>query len=255
MRGMIFVYVLLASVIGVLNRPALAEVPVGASMDGKVGVVTFGWRNPVAYETRVDNDRLTLRFSEPVGSGYGVVVAKLGSLVEWVRPGGDGKTLIFGFKRPTKVFAYYAGTAVMVELVPMAPRPNAGQSAAKDPDGAAAEIRTLKIGAQAVKATGLPKIGVRTGVHADYTRIVFDWTEDVAYKLSNQGGVVSIVFQRPAEIDLGRIERGKPRLIGAARSVVGPATTTVTLAVPAAAEIKDFLSGSKLVVDVKLAAG
>ena len=95
------------------------------------------------------------------------------------------------------------------------------------------------------------RIRVRSGVHPDYTRLVFDWEDTVPYEVNQDGSVVTIRFGRAANVDVGRLASNPPRMVGGIRALAGSAESTVAIAVPVNATVRHFLSGSKIVVDVR----
>ena len=91
---------------------------------------------------------------------------------------------------------------------------------------------------------------VRTGVHPGFTRVVFDWTVDVTYAVSREARRVTVAFGRAATVDLAAINRRLPRWIESADSRVTGGGLTVEFGVPESARVRDFRSGSKVVVDI-----
>ena len=58
--------------------------------------------------------------------------------------------------------------------------------------------------ASAAPAPAPPRVPVRSGVHSDYSRLVFDWPRQVPYTVEQNGAAVSIRFPVAAQIDPGR---------------------------------------------------
>lgn len=239
---------------------ALAErVPVRVEQSGKSSLITFAWQVPVAHQHTIDDGRLTVRFSRPIEGDFEAVARRLPDLIADPLPGADGRSVSFRLERPVEVFAFYTGTGVTVELLAdekaeaekPAVRAETSPGAVDVPVEPVTRARTLA-SAQAT-ATDAPEIRVRTGEHPDYTRVVFDFEEQVPYQAGVDAGVVTVRFQRPVRFQLGALTG--VRLIGAARTQVGNETTTVTLAVPATSDIRDFLSGAKVVIDVREPSG
>ena len=254
-----FICLLCLCAVVLASTPVTAEtVAVRAAKSGTSNVITFDWQEPVAHRHAIENGRLVIRFSRPIEGAYQPVLGALGGLIADVRPGADGRSVSFGLKRPVEVYAYYTGTAVTVELIESAKA--AASAPAKAPALAVGQVveaaatpvlaKEPQARAQAVSADA-PRISVRTGEHPDYTRVVFDFAEPTPYSISNAGGVVTIRFQRPAAIDVGPLNSGGTRLLGQARTSVSGGETTVQMAIPATAGVRDFQSGPKIVVDVR----
>ncbi len=240
-----------------VTSDAMAErVPVRVEQSGKSTLITFAWQVPVAHRHKLDGDRLTVSFSRPIEGDFAKIAQELPDLVADPAAGDDGRSVSFRLKQPAEVFAFYTGTGVTIELLrdeKAALKPSPPKTANGElidvPVEPVTESR-VKASAQAAPADA-PEIRVRTGEHPDYTRVVFDFEENTPYEASNDGGVVTLRFQRPARFSLGRLADGGVRLIGGARTSFGSGTTTVTMAVPPTSTIRDFLSGAKVVIDVR----
>lgn len=243
--------------------PASAErIAIRAEQNGKSSLITFAWTEPVAHQHKFENGRLTVRFSRPIEGAYQGIVDQLGGVVSDPRPGSDGRSVSFAVNKPVEVFAYYTGTAVTVELLQSAAAA-AALKPASTPTQAngnvvleAAPIRESRVlaSAQAVPADA-PVVRVRVGEHPDYTRIVFDFEAATDYQMNNAKGVVTLRFKGPAKIELGPLGTGTTRLIGGARSQISGGDTVVMLAVPPTSTVRDFLSGAKVVLDVREPSG
>ncbi|MEQ8504053.1 MAG: hypothetical protein RIB80_01920 [Rhodospirillales bacterium] len=102
-----------------------------------------------------------------------------------------------------------------------------------------------------VSAQGLAQVNVRAGGHATFTRVVFDWRNKVPYKLSKDGGLVTITFEAGAQIDDGDINRNPPLFVGGMRSATAGGRTVVVVAVPPNSTVRDFYAGTKVAIDVR----
>ncbi|MGJ3258637.1 MAG: hypothetical protein ACFE0S_03450 [Rhodospirillales bacterium] len=252
-------------VVGVLALGATAafaeRVPVRVEQSGKSSLITFAWQVPVAHQHNVEDGRLTVRFSRPIEGDFDALARRLPDLIADPRPGADGRSVSFRLERPVEVFAFYTGTGVTVELLAeeKAEAETPAVSAETSPGAVDVPVepvtRARTLASAQATAGDAPEIRVRTGEHPDYTRVVFDFEEQVPYQTAVDNGVVTVRFQRPARLQLGALADGGARLIGGARTQVEGGVTTVTLAVPATSEIRDFLSGAKVVIDVREPSG
>ena len=96
---------------------------------------------------------------------------------------------------------------------------------------------------------------MRTGRHPDYSRIVIDWPEKVDYQFDQKGGVVVIRFGNAADLQVADLKRRPPPYVGAVRARPGANETVLELAVTQSSDVRHFLSGSKLVLDVRRPTG
>ena len=55
-----------------------------------------------------------------------------------------------------------------------------------------------------------PEIGVRTGEHKGFSRLVFDWPEATGYSVEQAPGLAVVRFERAARLDLRRYHRDPP---------------------------------------------
>ena len=93
-------------------------------------------------------------------------------------------------------------------------------------------------------------LGLRTGEHDGYSRLVFDWTAPVGYRVEQAPGRAVLHFDRPARLDLSRFRADPPKLVTKAQARRTDAGLTVELTLPPGAGLRHFLSGPKVVLDV-----
>ena len=234
-----------------LAAPAAAEqVPVRAAAHDGYGRIVFNWAFPVPYSAVIEGGRLVVRFGEPIEASYGNVIRTLGGYITGAEPSGDGRSVIFALSGDYDLRDFPMGRAVVVDLMKKVPAdaqqsppaeeaPPPPRKAAAGPEPAAAPA----------PARGRP-IGVRTGEHEGFSRIVFDWPSKVGYRVSKTGGAVTITFESPADVDIGRLGARPPRNVLGASSELRDGRRTVTLTVAETSRVRDLLSGSKVVVDV-----
>jgi tetratricopeptide (TPR) repeat protein len=232
---------------------ALAE-PVGvrAARTNDYGRIVFVWKSPVTHDLKLDKRRLTVRFGRPIEASYQRVLGVLQNYVSEVRASADGRSVSFGLKRDFDAYSFDSGRKVIVELA--APPPPKAKPKAQQVMSSVEVVRR-KVAAQEAANGNLPKIRVRSGQHPDYSRIVFDWRNAVDYTLANQDGVVTVTFQRAAELQVARLSRNLPPYLGGIRARASNSATRVTMTVPKSSQIKHFLSGAKVVVDIRRPTG
>ena len=80
-------------------------------------------------------------------------------------------------------------------------------------------LAILAVDATAAEAS---RIGVRTGEHADHSRIVFDWTGPVGVKIEQPAaGQLVVLFDKPADFDLSKARVDKLSRVASIEPVVG----------------------------------
>lgn len=254
--GLIAAALLAAGVLAVAVPAGAVEVVVRAAPHDGYGRIVFNWQQPVAKQVAVESGRLVVRFSQPIEADYAGVARSLEGYVADPRPGADGRSVSFRLAQPVELESFYTGTAVVVDLHPTAaaaspaPEPTSEpvQSATATAEMSRTETRAV---AQATPAANTPRINVRTGEHGDYTRIVFDWEQEVDYSVDAAGGVVTVRFQRPATFTLDALTGSPPAYVGAARASTGDAASQVTVAIPASSTVRHLRAGTKVVVDIR----
>ena len=253
-RTLVLVLVVVtAAVVTTATDPARAEaVPVRAAAHGDYGRIVFNWPLPVLYEAVLEGGRLLVRFGRPIEADYQGVVRALRKYVRRAAPGADGRSVAFALTGEFELRHFPQGAAVVVDLVDRVPAtpapdpPKPGSKAAEPAPKAAPPRPSTPAGA----ADAVPAVRVRTGQHPDKTRIVFDWPRTVPYRLTREGGIATLTFDRRARVAVDRIRTRPPRYVGDARALLRGDGVVVTFAIPPSSRVRHFLSGPKVVLDV-----
>ena len=237
--------------------PALAEaVGVRAARTDDYGRIVFVWQTPVTHDLAVEGKTMTVRFGRPIEASYQRVLGALRNYIAAARPGADGKSVTFRLKGEFEAYSFDSGRTVIVEIAkPQRPKAKPpAETAVSQAESAVAVVRR-QVAAQEAASGALPTIRVRSGQHPDYSRIVFDWREAVDYAVDTKDGVVRVTFQRAADMQVGDVNQSPPPFVGGIRARPAGKTTVVTLTVPQSSQIKHFLSGPKVVLDVRRPTG
>jgi tetratricopeptide (TPR) repeat protein len=233
-------------------------VDVRAARHAEFGRIVFIWPTPVGHELSVRDDSVTVRFNRAIEANYARVASTLSQYVSNITADADGRSVHIALKKKFDTYSYDTGASIVVEIadVPESqasseppspePAPTPEPVSNNDMNEPKAAVAKTKLANQ-----NLPKIGVRGGAHADYTRIVFDWPSKVDYDLSNKDGVVTIRFGQAANLDLARLISRPIRLMGDIASRPDSEATQVAMSVPKTSKVRHFLSGSKVVVDIR----
>lgn len=103
----------------------------------------------------------------------------------------------------------------------------------------------LGFGLLAASAAAQDRIGVRTGDHPGFGRIVFDWTAAPQYRVEQQGDRVLLRFPNNDAIDLGGARRLARNLLA-----VNRADGAIELTLRPGARIRHFRNGPKVALDI-----
>lgn len=227
-------------VLGSAAAPAAADpVTVRSADHGTYGRVVFNWPAPVYFESAIENGTLVLNFNRPVEGDVRAAVRGLRKYLKSGEVSQDGHTVSFALSGPMIQNAFDLGRSVVIDLT----LGGAVKGTEKPLDDAKAAPRE-----PTAKA---PRVTVRSGQHANYSRLVFDWPDKVAYEVSESDGDVSIRFHRPARLSVAKMVKRPPEWVSAVSASVDGDGATFAMTVAPGASIKHFLSGNRVVVDVQ----
>ena len=233
----------------------------GWSHDG-FGRLVFDWDRPVGYTARVEDGRLIVDFERPASFSFEQALPHLGSYVSAAAPGADGRSAVFTLARAARLKTFTDGPKVVVDLIadtaaaaPVAASPEATSPESVAPAAGATAQAPAAAGAPAAPAAPDAPVPVRAGEHQGYSRLVFDWPQQVPYEISRQGDVALVSFGQPARIDLGAVAGDPPK--GLTSIEISPMADRVIarLVLPPGATLRDFRNGNSIVIDIAIATG
>lgn len=272
-RSLFLVAVFLVTMLFGSVQGAMAEpVRVRAAAHGESGRIAFNWDVPVNYSASLSGTQLNISFDRPIEADIGIITRTLPGYVQRGEIGGDGRSVNLSLTKPFELVHFPAGTAIVIDLIgtpgtadapPEQPVeettqvPEADQESAPGPDAEPTPEPGQEAAAPDAPAaqqdlSGLPEVGVRTGRHADKLRLVFDWPNQVSYRVDRDGGVARITFDAPVRLLVEDLGAAMPEVVGDARARVQGGQTIVSLAVAPGARLRDFYAGSKMVLDAFL---
>lgn len=92
-------------------------------------------------------------------------------------------------------------------------------------------------------------VQVRTGAHAEYSRLVFDWDIKPDFEVSKGGNTLTIAFKQAANFNLAQVKADPVANILSVEALSqNPASVKVTI--PENARHRSFYAGTKMVLDV-----
>ncbi len=107
-------------------------------------------------------------------------------------------------------------------------------------------IVVLLVSAQAFAQT----VAMRTGKHAEYSRLVFDWNERIDYTVEREGGdSLLVTFKKDAGLTT-QSALDAPLANIRSFDLVSTSPLTVRIGIPTDSSIRDLRAGTKIVVDV-----
>lgn len=247
-RGLKYNYLktlmIISTVLGLAFSEANAEsVKVRAATHDGYARIVFNWPTLVTFQTKIVGDQLIVSFSSSIEPSLKGVVRNLSKYLSGAAAGADGRSVAFTMKEDFDVYGFDVGTTIVVDITDAVQTKNSTnlekEVVSKPPTKVAEEM-----------PNGGPKINVRSGVHNNYTRVVFDWPNKVPYQLKQTAGQVTIVFLSPARLDIANLKRRLPKLISSINSESTASGVLARIGIPETSRIRHFLTGTKVVVDV-----
>ncbi len=231
---------------------AADEVGVRVANRADYGRIMFLWPSPVTHQLQIENKQLIIRFGRPISASFERVRGALGKYVRSVENLPDGRSVQFELNEAYEAYSYDSGSAVILEIasLPGSKADDVTDRAVRSSTDGIETSDTKSFAQAAQQPAELPDIGVRSGEHADYTRLVFDWPNTVPYTFEQTDGAVVLHFKQAANLGLSRIQQDPPRFVGQIQFLVDADGAHVAIAIPKTASAKHFLSGPKVVVDI-----
>lgn len=219
--------------------------------------LVFDWPRAVEYSAERFGNSLVIRFSQPIEGDIAGAAGGLGRFISGGRIGRDGRSVVIELTGNHRLRSTRDGNRIVIDLSDRtsAPAPLAPPQVATQPPPATAPAPApapapAASPAPAAQPSAAPVLGVRTGRHNAYDRIVFDWPAPVDFDVEPDAGAARILFARPARIDDAALRRRLPEALRGIVSAPSVGGLTVTIPVPPGRSIKAFRSGPKVVVDV-----
>lgn len=104
-------------------------------------------------------------------------------------------------------------------------------------------------------ANAQENVGVRTGVHEDYTRLVVDWEQRTDYEVNRTAaGTLTLRFDRAASVSLSGVQENEDILDVRRLSDAGQ-PLILAVQMPPGRDFRHFRVGSKVVLDILLPPG
>ena len=217
--------------VAVAANTALAdEVRTRAWAHDGFGRIVFDWPRDVTYEAKVSGQTLTVAFEREITTTFQQVQRNLEAYISGLKIVPDGRTVVATLKGDYRVRSSKSESGVVIDLIPV--------SSASGPKP------------QIASTAHIPKVGVRLGQHADFTRIVFDWTRSVDYKVEHVEGLATVKFNAPGAIDVARLSSRRGPRISGAESQSTAQNSSVRLSIAESTRLRHFRSGTKVVLDV-----
>ncbi len=132
--------------------------------------------------------------------------------------------------------------------VPWATAPTTAPASAP-PAAAAPSSQVAPPPAAAAPAPSGPSVAVRFGNNQGFDRAVFDWPEDVDYKVDQQGRNVTVTFGAPVGFNQAQIANGLKSSVANVKAARNGDRATLEFALNEKIGLRHFRAGPRLVLD------
>ena len=219
--------------------PARAADSVSASDQDGYSRLSFTFAPAGHVTAKVTGGILTLTFDRKVTIDPKQLVTLMGAAVQGVRADPDGMTLRFALSQPLQLHQSSIGNRAVVDLAPQGFTGTMPDLTVPPPPPKTADAATL------------PELKLRTGSYANFTRLVFDWPQDVSYSVSASAGKINIRFGAMVRPDLSAITRFQPPWVKTATwRLDGNGGTIVEIGTDSDSGFHDFKDGTKISLDI-----
>ncbi|MCR9220688.1 MAG: tetratricopeptide repeat protein [Alphaproteobacteria bacterium] len=199
------------------------------------GRMVFDWPERVEFTAEQSDGVLTVRFDRPITTDLETVAARLPAYLSGASIGADGQVLRFDLAQPVQLTTFRNGAAVVLDLrpadaaavpAPTAPPPPAQEAPPAPPPAPVADADGGPPAPTALVPVALSDTG-------EATRLVFEWSGPVGYRIERDGRRLALIFDRPAAIDGRALGRSLPAAraeLESVRAVGGETTVRLILA-------------------------
>ncbi|MFP4519307.1 MAG: hypothetical protein ACLFQ5_07625 [Oceanicaulis sp.] len=157
------------------------------------------------------------RLSEPIEADLTALRQQAPDYIAMARLDADGRTLRLALNSPLEPRVSVSHNIIAIDLAPEGAPAQPGvvspyERARRAEQQARAEAEAAAAAYVEPPPPPLP-VTLRVGEASEYTRIAFQWPEDVTYSLNEDAGRAVLTFSRTAEIDLSALRATPPRFV------------------------------------------
>ncbi len=231
------------------------------------GRIVFDWPSQVAYAAQLEDNQLVMTFDQKMAAVLDPLNRELPTYIEDARLTPDKQQVVITLTRDFDYQTFVHDRSIVVDLsekrrldVAQSPPsqtdqvPNGAETPTAKPAPDIIPDKRPLLRPKNIEKTAdkeqipRPVITIRTGEHAGFGRVVFDWNRDVPYKITTTDDKTRIRFQSPATFNLAKV-KAIPQL-GKIESQTDDKTSQVTLDTPPKARLRHFRTNGKVVVDI-----
>lgn len=246
---------------------AQERVAVRGGAHADFGRLVFDWTSPVEYGATIEDGKLIVTFDRATDFDTSSAERHLFRYLEAVQRSEDGRSLIFDLTQAYGLETFRLDTKVVVDLLQDASRvsalPAPAPAAAASPEATSASAPPSAPQPQAQpqapaqsqsqpqsEAPSLAEVRVRVGEHSAFERLVFDWPTPVGYRVEQDATGARVVFERPARLDVSRLQADPPSLLRRFEDRRADGKLSVVMQYVPGTRVRAFTDGPRVVVDL-----
>ncbi|VAV91090.1 FIG00741759: hypothetical protein [hydrothermal vent metagenome] len=238
------IFLLVSGFFWTISSAAMAQQAVDISTENGSGYgrILFAWPQDDAgknlqVDANISNGVLVIRFNELLSAQPKLIRDGLPNYVALARMDADGQTIRIALRKPAELKTSKSFNVFAIDLIapnsgvtppklvsPLAKRQAEQQQAAHQ--RAEAELQKAKRLARSNPA--LPLL-VRFATSSDNTRISFDWTESVEFRVLDREDGLDLIFDRAAAPALAELNASQPLGLMSASSLVRKNKTIISI--------------------------
>lgn len=256
MAGLLAAALSVMSILAALPAHAADAVSVKAEELQGFARLRFQWPDAVTVDAQESNGVVVLKFGRAFDAALNDLPIQLPNYVALARQDADGSTLRLALKFPFRVEALTAANEVYVNLIPENSQrafPGLPPEVLQREQAARAAAEKAAAAKKALALVELPDVPVRVGVHNSYSRIVFDWPDDIDYKVSRDGSRLDLEFSAPGHLKIGRLRVDPPPFVTDAETDTDSTNAKLRLTISPEAEFRMFREPTGIVLDLTAA--
>ena len=225
-------------------------VPARGGLHEDFGRLVIDFPGATAAEISGEGEHLELRFDRAAKIDVAEAASVLQDYIAKAAVSPDNRRLILDFTAPVTWQAFNNGASLALDF---GFADDGGQREfAHGPDAARSRIKTTGAAnpEAPAQAAAPAAVKLRTGEHAGFSRLAFDWPKDVTYTIRQAGDQAELRFNAPGALDLEKIAGDLPPRLEALSAAPNANGVTVKLALKPGTVLRDFRAGRTVVLDL-----
>ena len=238
MNGLTKVAMMAAALFAFAASSAFADSVTTAS-DGGFGRIVFTFDPAAHVSAQMTSGVVTVKADRRMAIDPAAVTRNFGDYVSTARLDPNGMTLRIALSQDARLHTSISANRFAVDLAPPSYQGTPPDLPPPPP----------KVAPPADVAK-LPVLSIRAGAYSNFSRIVFDWTKTVAYRINPGTGHLTIRFEAAERPDFSAFERIAPPWVKLAGWRVENGGTVVDFTADPGSRYHDFRDGAHIVLDV-----